>query len=187
MCFDITTTYVSTYEYVKTESKDMSLYWYDNRTRGVAKYELAHGMQQREAASIRRGVDVPRDGPAGSLQRRALACDPLPNWTVPRFLYASTTLEAAKAPPRWPCVLQARWPRTPNLRSCGYLTQTKAGNLAGPAIGCQLFVRNYDVRSVSVYGASRGCHNPMSPHVFFVPPRDRVIYLYHTCMFISMF
>lgn len=123
-------------------------------------YELAHGIYYREAASTKRGVDAPRGRPAGSLQRHALACDPLPNWTVLRVRYVSTTLEAPKAPPRWPGVPWARWLRAQNLPSSGYLTLTKAANLAGPAIGYQLFVRNYDVQSVSVYGANSGCRYP---------------------------
>lgn len=157
--------------------------WYDSRPRVVAMYELTHGIQQREAASMRRGVDAPCGRPAGSLLQRALACDPLPNWTVPRVRYASTTLEAPKARPRWPCVPWARWSHAPNLLSSGYLTLTKAANLAGPAIGYQLFVRNYDVRSVSVYDASRGCPYPMSSHLFFVAPIVLYICIIHVCSF----
>lgn len=102
---------------------------------------------------------------------------------MPRVRYASTTLEAPKAPPPWPFVLWAKWSRAPNLRSCVYLMLIKAGNLAEPVIGYQLFVRNYDVRSVSVHGASRGCHNPMSSHIFFVPPIVLYICIIHVCSF----
>lgn len=115
------------------------------------KYALSDVRVEVYGAGRRRGALT-----TGSLSRHALACDPLPSWSVPRGRYATTTQESPKALRRWPSAPSGSSPCAQNPRSSAYLTPKKAANLAELAIDSPLSVRNCGVPLVSVIAVSLG-------------------------------